>query len=208
MQRILILTCTALLLAASSAAAAGRDLTSPPSDTAEARRVRIWLSVQQPTTRTRALLTIRNDSNRVVRTLIDGLQSNGYFNYYWDKRDDSGLWVPPGSYHYDMSIAGSHQYGELEAVYLPGERECSVAPKEGSFPQSISFTLSRDSLPVTIRIRDFADRVLATPVYDSLFSAGEHRYDWKPGPGVLHGQYRLELKVGEAEFVDTVWCTR
>jgi flagellar hook assembly protein FlgD len=94
------------LVVASSIAYADRqtyaDLTTPPADSAEAERVRIWVPIQRQS-RCRLTIDILNDSNRVIRHLVDRLISEGYYNFYWDKKDDSGMIVKPGAYAYVLN---------------------------------------------------------------------------------------------------------
>jgi hypothetical protein len=51
-------------------------------------------------------LTVWNEGlTSVVRILVDDMLSAGVFEYVWDGRDSSGVWVPPGAYPYAITAA-------------------------------------------------------------------------------------------------------
>jgi flagellar basal-body rod modification protein FlgD len=45
-------------------------------------------------------LTIKNDSNTVIRTLVNGQRTAGVYNDSWDGRNDGGQSLPDGTYRY------------------------------------------------------------------------------------------------------------
>ncbi|RME32190.1 MAG: hypothetical protein D6800_00015, partial [Candidatus Zixiibacteriota bacterium] len=66
-----------------------------PLDSAEARQVRIWVPVahRNPCAVTIAIMNRQGDT---LRHFVTALMRRGYYNFYWDKKDDSGRFVSPG----------------------------------------------------------------------------------------------------------------
>ncbi|MFH0908252.1 MAG: MBG domain-containing protein [bacterium] len=74
-------------------------------------------------------LTIRDASNRVVRTLVDGVEQAGMHQVLWDGKDDDGVQVPNGKHYFQFSSTNgpidSNAYGPIPGDWS-GE---SVTPK-------------------------------------------------------------------------------
>ena len=188
------------LLAAFSIAHGGRptrvDLTTPPADSAEAERVRIWVPVEQRS-RCHVTIDILNDSNRVIRHLVDRSMSRGYYNFYWDKKDDSGKFIEQGEYAYQLKVSGRKSYGQVAAEFKKWEIASRVYPPEEIWSTNIRFELLEDSALVSIHIYNRRDRLVDSPVVDSLMNRGKYEFEWPPAENIPRGFYPLKLSIGE-----------
>lgn len=193
-------TLLASLLAAFSIAHGGSqsraDITTPPADSAEAERVRIWLPIERQS-RCRVTIGILNDSNQVIRHLVDLLMSSGYYNFYWDKKDDSGRFVKVGQYAYLVNDCGRKSYGQVAAEFKKWERASRVYPPEEIWSTYIRFELLEDSALVSIHIYNRRDRLVDSPVVDSLMNRGQYEFEWPPAENIPRGFYTLKLSIGD-----------
>ncbi len=188
------------LLAAFSIAHGGRqsraDMTTPPADSAEAERVRIWLPVERQS-RCRVTIDILNDSNRVIRHLVDRLMSHGYYNFYWDKKDDSGRFVKTGEYAYLVNDCGQKSYGQVAAEFRKWEVASCVYPPEEMWSPKLRFELLEDSALVSIHVYNRRNRLVDSPIVDSLMNKGKYDFEWTPPETVTRGIYTLKLTIGD-----------
>ena len=195
-----ILQVVALLLLGFWAALSGQtsfeDVTTPPADSAEAERVRIWLPLERQG-RCRVTIDILGDSNRVIRHLVDRLMPGGYHNFYWDKKDDSGRYVKPGRYLYFVNNCGKKSYGEVFAEFKKWELASRVYPPQESWSSAIEFELLKDSAGVSIRVFNRRGKLVDEPIVDSLMYRGRYEFKWKPGERVPRGFYTLKLTIGD-----------
>lgn len=189
-----------ILLAAFSVGHSGTqihaDLTTPPTDSAEAERVRIWLPVHRQS-RCRVTVDILNDSNQVIRHLVDRLMSGGYYNFYWDKKDDSGGYVKPGRYAYLVNDCNKKSYGEVEAEFKKWEAASRFYSPKEKWSTKIGFELLADSAVVSIRILNRRGKLVERPVVDSLMNKGKYEFEWTPAAAVPRGIYTLKLIIGD-----------
>ena len=171
-------------------------LRMPPDDSAAAEAVRIWLPVERRNV-CRVTIDIYDTRNRLVRRLLDGLLQPGYHNFYWDKQDDSGRYVAPGTYVYRVNDCGRHRGGTLTAGYRPDERLCLVHDEHPDRPGVVTFEILEDSLRVSIAVHSRRGRVMDTLATDSLLMRGLHEVTWQPSRRVVPGTYQLAIKAGE-----------
>ncbi len=175
------------------------NLTTPPLDSAEAERVRIWLPIERHSN-CRVTIDILGDSAQVIRRLVDRLFSYGYYNFYWDKKDDSGEFVTPGSYGYVVNDCGRKYYREVTAQFSRWELSSRVYSPAEPWSTVIDFELSRDSALVSINVCNRRGRVIDTPIVDSLMNSGRHRFDWIPPTGITRGVYTVNLIIGDFSY--------
>lgn len=188
----------AVILALTGSSSPARDLSAlftPPVDTADAERVRIWLPLER-TTVCRASVVLFDSTGGLIRTLIDTLLPGGYLNLYWDKRDDSGHYVPAGTYYYRVRDCQAKFNGELTALYLPGERESYLVWLGSDSAAHFDYGLSRDSLKVSMAVFNKRGRQIGEIFRDSLYQAGNYRLTWAPPPAYA-GDFVLVMTVGE-----------
>jgi len=194
------------LFVCSAAFGGGRDLTTPPADPDEAYRVQIWIPAKM-STRCRLAVEIRDGRNQVVRNLVEEFIGAGYYNYYWDKKDDSGHWVEPGRYLAVADICGERRYRDLHAEYVAGERELRTASAGGERPDTLVYEVMADSIPVVINVHDLGGQLMAGRVVDTALAAGSYRLTLQPDWVVpkVEARYELRLEVLEYVHYDTIW---
>ncbi len=202
---------TALMIAASvgfgpspARAQTITGLETPPQDTADAQRVRIWFP-RETAGRCRVTLDIVSDSGEVVRHLANFLAPKGYYNFYWDKRDDSGLRVPEGVYRYQLDNCGKKKFGTVEARYTKWERAVDFSPYDPSNPGELTITVAADSVPITLRICNQHGRPLDDVFVDSVFSKGSYPVRIDLAQHNLHfGNFELRFTAGDYVYVREV----
>ncbi|MFZ5979102.1 MAG: hypothetical protein ACOYVF_00585, partial [Candidatus Zixiibacteriota bacterium] len=116
---------------------------------------------------------------------------------YWDKKDDSGRFVPAGRYLYIVDDCGKIKYGNLTVNYKPWENTSIIVPD--TLGDSISFRLEllEDSARVTLEVFEGYKTFLANPMTDSLMNRGKYVYIWKPDKNVRPGLYSFKWTVGD-----------
>ncbi len=177
-----------------------RGLQRIPPDTAEARRVRIWVP-QEMQGACRLTVDIYNDSGQVIRHLVNALIQPSYYNFYWDKRDDSGHRVPPGEYLWKSDLCGRTRDGTVEAVYNRWEEISDVEPYDPDSPFVFTLVLEEDSIPVSIRVKDYRDIQRDSVTVDTLLNEGVHTWHYEPGRRLREGNnYLIHIEVGEHTY--------
>jgi hypothetical protein len=191
---LLVVLSFVLMTNTAAAEPQAENLLTPPEDTAEAARVRIWLPLER-NTQCRVTLTIRDDSGQVVRQVLDHVLGPAYYNFYWDKRDDSGRWVPPGEYRWVAEdCRGTHE-GTVVAVYQPWEREARFRAPDSLDPGRFILKLDSGSVDVSLVVRNKRDILIDSLWTDTTLEAGRHPVDWTPPPGYA-GDFYLEAEIG------------
>ncbi len=168
-MKILIIV-TALLLSAIQPAAAGqtlKEIMTPPADSADRENLRIWVPVERGS-RCRLTVDILDDSNKVVRHLVNLLAGRGYHNFYWDKKDDSGWFVDSGTYRYQIDDCGDKKSGQIKVAYRGIRIEIRTAL--GLFAQEIQ----AKSTNLRIEWLSVTDSLLST-VLDTTLIDGHHK---------------------------------
>lgn len=193
-----MLSATALILVLSGAVNAQtlEGLMTPPPDSAEAERVRIWAAAERGNS-CRMVVEVLNDSDQVVRRLVDFLAPPGYYNFYWDKRDDSGRRVPEGYYRGRVNYCGDISWEELAAQYSKWELQSDLAPYDTAQPFRLGLIVTGDSALVSAEILNRRDRQFDTMATDTVLQAGTHWLIYDPPDRMPPGNYTILLKVGD-----------
>ena len=174
------------------------SLNTIPTDTIQAEERRVWLPMER-NNQCRTEVTIYDKSGAKVRTFFSGQLPRGYFNLYWDKRDDSGLWVPSGIYTYKIDDCVVKKNGKVTASYKEGETDLLLFSPQTEGILAVEFELYKDSLPVTLSILNQRGNRIQTIFSDSLMNSGRHHFDWTPGKRIARGYFLIQVKAGEAE---------
>jgi len=171
-------------------------LSTPPEDTAEAERVRIWIPVETGG-KCRLDISIYNKAGEPVRHLINFLASSGYYNFYWDKKDDSDKYVPSGVYPYVIKYCGGDtRKKELTVQYSKWEKVVEFVPLDTSKVFNISFRILEDSVPISITICNRPGIPIDTLFLDSLLNKGDYQFEWVPDKPIRRGNYMLKVLLG------------
>lgn len=195
-----------VLLAGSVVFGSGRDLQTMPADQDEADRLRVWVPATK-NTRCRMTIEIRDGRNQLVRKLVDELVSPGYYNYYWDKKDDSGQWADTGRYLAVADICGEKRYSDVFAQYVPGEKALKTEVVGSGRVDTLVYTVIDDSASVQVDVCDLGGQLMAEKVVDSVLKTGSYRLTLQPDWVVpkVQARYEVRLRVREFVYYDTLW---
>ena len=167
----ILLIVAVVLLSTFNPATAGqtlKEIMTPPADSVDRESLRIWVPVERGS-RCRLTVDILDDSSQVVRHLVNYLAGRGYHNFYWDKKDDSGVFVDSGTYKYQIDDCGNKKRGQIRVTYTGIRIEIQSAL--GLFVQEVrgkSTNLRIEWLSVT-------DSLLST-VLDTTLKDGRHKF--------------------------------
>jgi len=170
------------------------EIATPPFDSADAERVRIWLPIERGG-RCRVQIEIRDDSNQVVRRLVDRGLSKGYYNIYWNKKDDCGRFVAPGNYKYSVDDCDRRTFGQLEAKFHRWELASRLEPADTA-AAVYDLELLADSAVVSAVVLNPRRNAIADLFVDSLMNHGRHLLQWIPTRKGYTGRYLLRVEVG------------
>ena len=175
------------------------ELIVPPKDPEEAQRVRVWLDLRRQAN-CRVTVDILDKNGRVLRHLMDRLMRAGYYNLYWDKRDDSGHYVTPGEYTVLINDCGNPTYTTVEAAYRPWEAESGLAIAGDPEAPVFELSLTRDSALVSLAVTTIKEDTVSVVLADSLMMAGTAEIPFAPGKRTSRGAYLVKLAIN-GEFV-------
>lgn len=170
------------------------EMAYPPADTIDAERVRIWLPIERGSN-CRVRINILDSLNHTIRSLVNRLMSGGYYNFYWNKRDNHGRFVKPGHYRYAVDNCGDRSYGDLEVLFHRWEL-ASRMDRVDSIPDKVWLTINDDSALVSINIMNRRGRFTAQSMVDSLMAPGRHELQWVPSKSGYTGVYQMQVIVG------------
>lgn len=185
-----------------------KELTTRPDDTLEAERVRIWYPYERSGP---CLIQVNLFDKRanLIRHLAERRLAKGYYNLYWDKRDDSGRYVPEGDYRYEVRACGRRdRSGMITAVFARGELAGRILESSVVKAEQVRFELDEDSLRISVTINNFRGKVLDTPFSDSLMNAGTHEFVWKPESKFEVGRYVVKLAIEGYSRSAIIWYGR
>ena len=170
-----------------------------PADSAEAERTRIWAAAEGAQA-CRMTITIVNDSNRVVRNFIEFLAPRGYYNFYWDKLDDSGARVPEGKYRAKVDYCKTIDYENLTVQYSPWEIQSTILPLDKTQPFTIELKLDSGACPVRAELLDLKGHAVDVMINDTTLGAGTHRFTGRPPVTHKPSNFVIRVFVGTAEY--------
>ncbi|MEA2031743.1 MAG: FlgD immunoglobulin-like domain containing protein [candidate division Zixibacteria bacterium] len=179
-----------------------------PPDSVEAERVRIWVPVEK-TSRCRVRINIMDSTGDTVRHFVNFLPNPGYYNFYWDKKDDSGRRVPAGTYPYVIEDCGDHKRRrEVIAKYSRWEEISTIVPPDSAHPFRIELELDEDSARCSLRYYTHREYQIDSLFVDSLLNKGKYQFNWNPSWKIRPGNYIIKLMIGNYVYVRKVTYTR
>lgn len=179
-------------------------LSIKPPDSAEAERVRIWVPVET-TNGCRVKINIMDTTGDTVRHLINWLAAPGYYNFYWDKRDDSGLRVEPGIYPYVIEDCGKKKRRrDVEVQFSHWELSSKISPLDKERPFWFELELLDDSALVTVQYFTHNDRLMDSPVVDSLMDRGKYQFDWASSRRARRGNFIIKVTIDDYLYMREV----
>lgn len=195
-QLLLLLLLIAVLGGAVRAGQTYEELIVWPKDPAEAQRVRIWLGLERKSN-CRVTVDILDEEGRPIRHVLDRLMKFGYYNLYWDKKDDSGRYVDPGVYTVLITDCGKAKYAEVEAAYRPWERWSSLEVVGERAAPVFRLTLAKDSAEARLVMTTVRDDTIAVAMADTVLSAGVYDIPFPADPAIVGGVYLVKLLINE-----------
>ena len=169
------------------------EITTPPFDPADAERVRIWLPIERGG-QCRVRINILDSLNHVVRRLVDRPLPTGYYNFYWNKKDNQGRFVGEGTYKYIADDCGRRSYGELEVRFHRWELSSRLVAGD-TVGDIVILHLYEDPALVSATVLNQRRRTIDQPFTDSLMRRGEHELRWIPPQRGYGSVYLLQIEV-------------
>jgi hypothetical protein len=178
-------------------AAEWKKLSRPPADTSDAQNLRIWFASRHEGN-CRVKVSVVDNSQVPRRQVIDRLLKRGYYNLYWDKRDDSGRQVEPGRYRYIVwSVCAPQSEGTLIVSYRKGERALRLTSDTTSDSAVVVLEVDSAKIEVTLRVLTPDSVEVGVLCSDSVFAIGKHRLVWAPKERLALGDYVVRLTAGD-----------
>lgn len=146
-----------------------KEIMTPPADSADLENLRIWVPVERKSS-CRMTVDIMNSNGEVIRHLVDALVPPGYYNFYWDKRNDSGRYAFVGEYKYHIEDCVTKDSGKLVVDYKPEEIKTSIVLVSLA---KMEMKLPEDSVRIRIEWRNKKDSLVIIPI-DSVLGPGKH----------------------------------
>lgn len=173
-------------------------LLTPPLDPDDAYRMKIWVPVEKIKV-TRVAIIIYSDRNESVRKFFEGNLPQGYHNFFWDKKDDSGNFVPPGKYYCRIEMGNKKQPDQslLEVNYKRGEKEVIVEPIIGTDTLGFTYEIMSDSARVSLLSLRADGSSTETVFGDSILFRGRHIYKFVPEKRLRFKEFSFRLTVDD-----------
>ncbi len=171
-----------------------RQLLAIPEDSADAANTRIWLGIERPNS-CRVEIEITDGNSRVVRHLFNDLLPAGYYNFYWDKLDDSGQYVAAGKYYYNVNDCGKRKSGTLTAEYRPGENRCLIHKEDRDNRGVMRFDISGDSATASLMAVYDLSGPVDTIATDTVLVGGRHEFHWRPTSTRKYTAYHFIIEI-------------
>jgi flagellar hook assembly protein FlgD len=166
----------------------------PPLDSVQARDTRIWFGLaHQGGCRIR--IEVLDTSQKIVRHLSDQLMTSGYYNLYWDKKDDSARFVPKGLYYYRIgSGCAPEMKRKLWAGYRPFERVVRLAVDTADREAAATIMVDTPAVRLSLDVYTQYGVLVDSLCPDTVLSTGQHRFVWTPQYGTALGEYWVRMK--------------
>lgn len=183
-----------ILLAATSVLAEPyqRDITEPPFNPDDAYMVQVWVPIEIGQS-ARVDIQILNQDTIEVRNFFEGTLPKGYHKFYWDKKDNSGRFVKPGIYFYQLTVNGkSLDLNPLNISFLNGERDLIGGLDSLN---NLILEVERDSTIVSVWLYNKFGRQLQPMAVDTVLMAGEHLLKWQDDWPYKYGEFVYRVVV-------------
>lgn len=171
------------------------ELSRPPADSVQARDTRIWFSLQTSgSCRTR--IEIEDTAGVIIRHLADEMLGKAYYNLYWDKKDDSGSYVPEGLYYYRIkTVCIPEMKRKLRASYFPFERVVRLSVDTANMEPAALIAVDTPKVRLSLDILRTDGPFLDSLCPDTVLTRGVHRIIWQPSFNAALGEYFLRMKI-------------
>ena len=194
MKYLLSIIITSLVVS-SSFGATFEELQVIPFDTLNAQSMKIWFPVKPD--KCKVKLSILDSHNKPIRVLLLETLLHGYYNIYWDKKDDSGKFVPAGNYKVATLSCDYKRLEPITVQYTDGEDMMYASIGDDVHNPVIHLNSLADSLLITIEIINSALNPTTTLVQDSIVSRTKFDIPWNPPTEIPSGNYYFKLTVND-----------
>ena len=161
--------------------------------------MKIWFPVKSA--KCNVKIKILDSKMKPVRNLLYKKLSNGYYNIYWDKKDDSGNYVPKGNYNIATVSCDYKKIKPMNVSYASGETSVLFSLGDDLHNPSIELTLLQDSLVISLEIVNIRMNHTANLFSDSLLIGETASFIWQPDKILPTGTYYYKLKVNDFEHL-------
>lgn len=170
-------------------------LSRPPHDSVQARDTRIWFGPQYQG-KCRTQIEILDTTKTVVRHITDEMLGKGYYNLYWDKKDDSGRFVTRGLYYYRITSGCMPELlRKLWASYRPFERVVQLRVDTTDLDAAATIVVDTPAVRLSLDVFGLHGQLVDSLCPDTVLHAGSHRIVWRPSFHAALGEYYLRMKV-------------
>ena len=183
---------------------------TPPADSVDRENLRIWVAVERPSS-CRLTIDILDSNSQIIRHFIDYVAPGGHYNFYWNKRDDSGALVEPGYYRFEVDDCGVKKEGKLKAEFKKWERLSRMAFDKDT--TGFVLELLADSAAVSVEWYGFQKRLVGRYYKVDALLKGEYHFNWRGVfddtnitliPQLKPGFYVQKIIVGDFIYTDTI----
>jgi hypothetical protein len=172
-------------------------LSRPPLDSTQARDTRIWFSSLSAGS-CRIKIEIEDTAGKTVRHITDEMIGKGYYNLYWDKKNDSGVFVPKGLYYYRVwSGCAPELKRKLWVSYLPFERVVRLTVDTADLEAAALISVDTPKVRLSLDVFRTDGFHIDTLCPDTVLTYGVHRVVWRPTQGASLGVYYLRMTVDQ-----------
>lgn len=194
---VIVFTFINLFIIESSFTKSFSDLQVIPRDSTNAEKMKIWIPVKNSFCDVK--VNILDDQNTPVRHLLERKISNGYYNIFWDKKDDSGKFVPLGGYKVAVIACSYRKIQPIDVSYRDGENSVYYTVDDYNDKPSLTVQLLNDSVDTRLDIYNNRDIFIENLFNDSVWSGGEHRVNWSADKLMTSGNYFFKLTLSGYE---------
>jgi len=188
-----------LLLIQSVSGATFKELQEIPHDSTNFKEMRIWIPVESHSCKVK--VKILDSQMNQVRHLVDKIVKNGYYNIYWDKKDDSGNFVTEGTYKVSIISCTFKRVEDIVVQYQKGENAVVFTTNNDFKNPTLELKLLYDSLYISLDILNIKKGLTDSLFADSLFVVDSVSITWDADSLIRSGRYFYRLKVNEFEHL-------
>ena len=186
-----ILIFTILLIPRLSSAQSFHDLRQIPRDTLTAQQSKIWIPVEFKSCS--VTVKILDNENNLIRNLVSQKLYQGYYNIYWDKKNDSGLFVTDTSYKIALIACDHRKIYPIEVTYQKGENAALITAGTDDKTPALQVDFLIDSVIASLEIYNRRDILVDSIFSDSIYNNGLVTIPWNPSPRIPSGNYFYKL---------------
>ena len=199
MKKLIIII---LFCFASVSAETFRELQEIPKDSINAETMKIWIPVESDVCQ--VTVKILDKENNLIKMLLDRNIRQGYYNIFWDKKDDSGNYVDTGIYNLAIISCNFRKISQIDVRYQKGENSVSFDLDKKTHPPGLICTLFADSSTLSVAVLNSRGFLVTELVTDSLYiTRSEPHFLWSPRLNIPSGDYRYQVKVNEfVHYID------